>query len=292
MIETRELTKRYGRVHAVEDVTFTAVPGRVTGFLGLNGSGKTTTMRILLGLSRATSGQALINGRRYRDLDRPQRQVGAVLEQGLTHPGQSGRAHLITQALLAGVHRRRADELLEYVGLAGVDGKRTADYSLGMRQRLAVATALLGDPPVLVLDEPGNGLDPSGMAWLRELLRGHARSGGTVLVSSHLLAELEQLVDDVVIIAQGRVRLAAPLAELAGGDQSRLRVRGRDPHQLWQAYQQAGAQVSADGEVLYVAGLTAEDAGDIALHVRVPIYELVAETPNLEEVFLSLASGR
>lgn len=292
MIETRELTKRYGRVHAVEDVTFTAVPGRVTGFLGLNGSGKTTTMRILLGLSRATSGQALINGRRYRDLDRPQRQVGAVLEQGLTHPGQTGRAHLITQALLAGASPRRADELLEYVGLAGVDNKRTADYSLGMRQRLAVATALLGDPPVLVLDEPGNGLDPSGMAWLRELLRGHARSGGTVLISSHLLAELEQLVDDVVIIAQGRVRLAAPLAELAGGGQARLRVRGGDPHQLWQAYERVGAEVSTDGEVLYVAGLTAEEAGDIALHVRVPIYELFAETPNLEEVFLSLASGR
>src|SRR5688500_985044 len=178
MIETKQLTKRYGRVHAIEDISFTAVPGRVTGFLGLNGSGKTTTMRILLGLSRATSGQALINGRRYRDLDRPQRQVGAVLEQGLTHPGQSGRAHLITQALLAGASRKRADELLEYVGLADVDGKRTADYSLGMRQRLAVATALLGDPPVLVLDEPGNGLDPSGMAWLRELLRGHARAGG------------------------------------------------------------------------------------------------------------------
>jgi ABC-2 type transport system ATP-binding protein len=292
MIETRELTKRYGRVNAVEDVTFTAAPGRVTGFLGLNGSGKTTTMRILLGLSRATSGQALINGRRYRDLDRPQRQVGAVLEQGLTHPGQSGRAHLITQALLCGASRKRADELLEYVGLAEADGKRTADYSLGMRQRLAVATALLGDPPVLVLDEPGNGLDPSGMAWLRELLRGHARAGGTVLISSHLLAELEQLVDDVVIIAQGRVRLTAPLADLAGGSQMRLRVRGRDPHRLWQAYERAGAEVSTDGEVLHVAGLSPEDAGEIALHVRVAIYELVAETPNLEEVFLSLASGR
>jgi ABC-2 type transport system ATP-binding protein len=290
MIETRNLTKRYGRVNAVEDVSFTAVPGRVTGFLGLNGSGKTTTLRILLGLSRATRGEALINGRRYRDLDVPLRQVGAVLEQGLSHPGQSGRDHLITQGLLCGATKARADDLLEYVGLGDDADQRTGDYSLGMRQRLAVATALLGEPPVLVLDEPANGLDPSGMAWLRELLREHARSGGTVLISSHLLGELELLVDDVVIIADGRVRLATPLADLAGGG-GHLRVRGRDLGPLGQAYVQAGAEVESDGRFLYVAGLTAEDAGDIALHAGVPIYELVAEVPNLEEVFLSLAGG-
>ncbi|MET0418190.1 MAG: ATP-binding cassette domain-containing protein [Actinoplanes sp.] len=291
MIEIRNLTKRYGRVAAVEDATFSAPPGRVTGFLGLNGSGKTTTMRILLGLSRATKGQALINGQRYRDLDVPLRQVGAVLEQGLSHPGQSGRNHLITQGLLCGATKSRVDDLLDYVGLGEDGDMRTGDYSLGMRQRLAVATALLGDPAVLVLDEPANGLDPSGMAWLRELLRGHARSGGTVLISSHLLGELELLVDDVVIIADGRIRLAAPLTELAGGGAQRLRVRGRDPEALWRAYEQAGAEVATDGLFLFVAGLTAEDAGDIALHAGVPIYELVAEVPNLEEVFLSLAGG-
>ena len=292
MIETRQLTKTYGRVAAVTDLTFAAAPGRVTGFLGLNGSGKTTTLRLLLGLIGPTSGEALINGRRYRDLDQPLRQVGAVLEQGLSHPGQSGRDHLITQALRCGAGRSRVDQLLEYVDLSAAAGIRTGDYSLGMRQRLAVATALLGEPSVLVLDEPANGLDPSGMAWLRGLLREHAAAGGTVLISSHLLAELEQLIDDVVIIADGRVRLAAPLIEVAGGGMPRLRVRGRDPHKLWQAFERVGASVETDGKVLFVSGLSPEDAGDIALHMRVPVYELVAETPNLEEVFLSLAGGR
>jgi ABC-2 type transport system ATP-binding protein len=292
MIETRQLSKKYGPVHAVRDVTFTAAPGRVTGFLGLNGSGKTTTLRMLLGLSRATSGEALINGRRYRDLQHPLREVGAVLEQGLSHPGQSGHAHLVTQALLSGVDRSRVDALLEYVGLADATHQRTGDYSLGMRQRLAVATALLGEPQVLILDEPANGLDPSGMAWLRGLLRDHADAGGTVLISSHLLAELEHLIDDVVIIADGEVRLIAPLTEVAGGGASRLRVRGGDPQLLWDAYEQAGAEVSNDGPTLLVSGLTAEDAGHIALHVQVPVFELVSETPNLEDVFLSLAGGR
>jgi ABC-2 type transport system ATP-binding protein len=287
MIETRDLTKTYRGVDAVSDVTFTAAPGRVTGFLGLNGSGKTTTMRMLLGLARPTRGEALINGKRYRNLESPLRQVGAVMEQGLSHPGQSGYSHMVTQALLAGVSRRRVEELLEYVGLTRAGNKTTGAYSLGMRQRLAVATALLTDPPVLILDEPANGLDPSGMAWLRALLRERAAAGGTVLISSHLLGELEQMVDDVVIIAAGRVRLAAPLASLGGG--GRLRVRARDPHKLWQAYERAGASVTTDGEVLHVSGITAEDAGDIALHVRVPVYQLVTEVQNLEEVFMSLA---
>ena len=291
MIETRELTKTYGRVDAVRDVTFTAAPGRVTGFLGLNGSGKTTTLRMLLGLSRPSSGAALIGGRRYRDLRRPLREVGAVLEQGLCHPGQSGRAHLRTQAMLSGAGRHRVEQLLEYVGLADAADQRTGDYSLGMRQRLAVATALLGEPPVLVLDEPANGLDPSGMAWLRGLLHAHADAGGTVLISSHLLAELEQLIDDVVIIADGRIRLAAPLAAVAGDQTTRLRVRGGDPQLLWDAYERAGAAVDTDGRVLFVSGLTAEDAGEIALHVRVPVYELTAETPSLEKLFLDLAGA-
>ncbi|XVV14882.1 ATP-binding cassette domain-containing protein [Actinoplanes sp. CA-131856] len=291
MIEIRELTKTYGGIDAVKDVTFTASPGRVTGFLGMNGSGKTTTLRVLLGLSRATSGQALVNGRRYRDLDQPLRQVGAVLEQGLSHPGQTGRGHLRTQAFLCGAGADRVDELLEYVGLADAGSKRTGDYSLGMRQRLAVATAMLGEPPVLVLDEPANGLDPSGMAWLRGLLRGHAAAGGTVLISSHLLGELEQLVDDVVIIADGRIRLADPLEALTGRQAVRLRVRGRDPHALWAAFEQAGAAVTTDGQVLHVTGLTPEDAGDIAFAVQQPIYELTVDTPTLEQLFFQLAGS-
>ncbi|MGK5684317.1 ABC transporter ATP-binding protein [Actinoplanes sp. URMC 104] len=292
MIETRGLTKRYGGVDAVRDVTFTAAPGRVTGFLGLNGSGKTTTLRMLLGLARPTAGEALVNGERYRDLKHPLRQVGAVLEQGLAHPGQSGRGHLRTQALLCGAPKDRVESLLAYVGLDEEAARqRTGNYSLGMRQRLAVATALLGDPPVLVLDEPANGLDPSGMAWLRGLLRAHAGAGGTVLISSHLLAELELLIDDVVIIAGGRVRLAAPLDTVAGPRNTRLRVRGRDPQRLWQAFEQAGAEVSTDGHALYVTGLSAEDAGEIALYVQVPLSELTAETPSLEQLFLDLAEA-
>lgn len=290
MIETRELTKTYGRVDAVRDVTFTAAPGRVTGLLGLNGSGKSTTLRMLLGLTRPTRGQALINGSRYRDLKNPLRQVGAVLEQGLSHPGQTGYAHMMTQAKLSGASRERATALLEYVGLEDAGGKRSGEYSLGMRQRLSVATALLGEPSVLILDEPANGLDPPGMAWLRGLLRDHAYAGGTVLISSHLLSELELLVDDVVIIGEGRVLRAGPLDELRAGTQ--LRVRGGDHERLATAYEQAGATVTTERQALYVAGLSPEQAGDIALEQRIPIYELVAETQHLEDVFLSVAEAR
>jgi ABC-2 type transport system ATP-binding protein len=292
MIEIQKLTKKYGRAPVLQDVSFDAAPGRVTGFLGLNGSGKTTTLRILLGLSRADSGAALINGRPYRELKDPQRQLGAVAEQGLSHPGLTGRAHLTSQALLCGAGRARVDSVLAYVGLEEAATTRTGDYSLGMRQRLAVATALLGEPSVLVLDEPANGLDPSGMAWLRELLRAHADAGGTVLISSHLLAELELLIDDVVIIAAGRVRLRTPLADLTGTQAPELRVRGGDPQLLGQALARVGAEVSSEGPALRVVGLSPEDVGDIALHIGVPIYELVPETPNLSQIFMSLAAAR
>jgi ABC-2 type transport system ATP-binding protein len=291
MIETLELTKVYGKARAVDELSFTARPGRVTGFLGLNGSGKTTTLRMLLGLTRPTGGAALIGGRPFTELPQPLRRVGAVLEQGLSHPGQSGRAHLISQAMLAGVPRARADELLEQVGLADAATLRTGGYSLGMRQRLAVATALLGSPEVLILDEPANGLDPSGIAWLRTLLREHADAGGTVLISSHLLAELAQLIDDAVIIASGKLRHAGPLAELYGATTGRLRVRGRDPLTLWRVFEAAGAKVSADDQVLEVDGLSAEDAGELAFEAGVPIYELATDLPNLEQVFLELAAA-
>ena len=291
MIELIDLTKSYGRIRAVNGVTFTAEPGRVTGFLGLNGSGKTTTLRMLLGLTRPTSGTALINKVRYRELRDPARHVGAVLEQGISHPGQSGRAHLVTHALLSGVTRARVDPLLAYVGLADAAHQRCGAYSLGMRQRLAVATALLGDPPVLVLDEPANGLDPEGIAWLRELLRAHARKGGTVLIASHLLAELAQLIDDVVVISDGTIRYVAPLAQLYGSTSARLRIRGRDPERLSRALQAAGARVGTDGGALDVTGLTPEEAGDIAFEAQVPIYELVKDSPNLEQIFLDLVTA-
>jgi ABC-2 type transport system ATP-binding protein len=290
MIDIQGLTKTYGKVDAVRDVTFTAASGRITGLLGLNGSGKSTTLRILLGLTRPTRGSALINGHRYRDLDNPVRHVGAVIEQGLSHPGQSGYAHLVTQAMLSGIPRHRVGELLEYVGLEDAATKRTGDYSLGMRQRLAVATALLGEPSVLVLDEPANGLDPPGMAWLRDLLTAHAAGGGTVLISSHLLAELEHFVDDVVIIGKGQILASGTLAELSGT--ARLRVRGGDPHRLTAAFEQYGAAVVPDGPVLYVSGLSPEQAGDIALAARVAVHELTPEARNLEDIFMSLADAR
>jgi ABC-2 type transport system ATP-binding protein len=290
MIETVELTKNYGRVRAVDGLTFTARPGRVTGFLGLNGSGKTSTLRMLLGLSRPTSGAALIEGKPFAALDRPLNRVGAVLEQGLSHPGQSGRAHLIAQAILARAGRSRVDQLLDQVGLAADAHRRTGDYSLGMRQRLAVATALLGEPPILIFDEPANGLDPSGMAWLRDLLRAHAAAGGTVLISSHLLAELAQLIDDVVIIAGGRLRSAMSLTELYGLATQRLRVQGGDPGRLGQAFERAGATVTG-GPTLEVTGLSPREAGDIAFTEGIPLYELTAETPHLEQIFLDLAAA-
>ena len=291
MLETIDLTKAYGKVRAVDGLSFTARPGRVTGFLGLNGSGKTTTLRMLLGLTRPTSGVALIDGKPFTELTRPLREVGAVLEQGISHPGQSGRAHLVTQGMLAGAGRARVDLLLDQVGLTDAAHQRTGDYSLGMRQRLAVATALLGEPPVLILDEPANGLDPEGMAWLRQLLRDHASAGGTVLISSHLLAELAQLIDDAVIIANGRLRQATPLADLYGAATQRLRIRGRDPAELWRAFERTGAKVAFDDPTLEVVGLTSEEAGEIAYAAGVPLYELTIDTPSLEQIFLELAGA-
>jgi len=287
MIETVELTKAYRRARAVDSLSFTARPGRVTGFLGLNGSGKTTTLRMLLGLTRPTAGIGLIDGKPFQELPDPVRRVGAVLEQGISHPGQSGRAHLRGQAILAGAGRTRVDLLLDEVGLTDAAHQRTGDYSLGMRQRLAVATALLGEPPILILDEPGNGLDPEGMAWLRGLLRRHADAGGTVLISSHLLAELAQLIDDVVIIANGQLRHEGPVADLYG---TTLRVRGRDPEVLRMVFERAGGEVGGTDGTLDVAGLSGEQAGELAFAAGVPLYELAVDAPNLEQIFLGLAA--
>jgi ABC-2 type transport system ATP-binding protein len=211
------LTKTFGRVTAVRDLSVTVTPG-VTGFLGPNGAGKTTTLRMLLGLVRPTAGEATVGGRRYADLPHPRRTVGAVLDAVGFHPGRSGRQHLLIAASVAGLPRRRVDEALDAVQLAPADAsRRIGSYSLGMRQRLGLANALLGDPEVLMLDEPGNGLDPAGMAWLRRLLRDRAAAGGTVLISSHVLAEVAQTVDRVVIIGGGSLRYAGPLDGLAAG---------------------------------------------------------------------------
>jgi ABC-2 type transport system ATP-binding protein len=208
------LTKRFADVTAVEHLTFSLRPGTVTGFVGPNGAGKTTTLRLLLGLAEPTAGEALVFGRRYRELEQPARNVGAVLESNDFHPGRSGRDHLRVLARAAEVHDVRVAEVLALVGLEAVADRRVKGYSLGMRQRLGLAAALLGDPALLVLDEPANGLDPAGIRWLRTLLRDFAARGGTVLVSSHLLAEVAQTVDQMVIIDRGRLVAMAPLAEL------------------------------------------------------------------------------
>jgi len=211
------LTKRYGPVTAVDGLTFTVEPGQVTGFLGPNGAGKTTTLRMLLGLVEPTAGRALIGGLRYADLRQPRRAVGAVLEATGFHPGRTGRDHLRVLATAGGIPAERVAAVLEQADLAGAAGRRVRGYSLGMRQRLGLAAALLGDPGVLILDEPGNGLDPAGLAELRDLLRGLADGGRTVLMSSHVLSEVAQTVDRVIIIAGGTLRFAGPVRELTGG---------------------------------------------------------------------------
>jgi ABC-2 type transport system ATP-binding protein len=216
-IEVRSLTKRYGQVVAVDDLSFSIRSGTVTGFLGPNGAGKTTTLRLLLGLAEPTAGEALVFGRRYRELENPARKVGAVLETGDFHPGRSGRDHLRSLALAADISPSRVEEVLTLVGLEAAAHRRVKGYSLGMRQRLGLAVAILGDPELLVLDEPANGLDPAGVRWLRSFLRRFAEQGGTVLVSSHLLAEAAQTVDHVVIVDRGRRVAAGPLDELTEG---------------------------------------------------------------------------
>jgi ABC-2 type transport system ATP-binding protein len=220
VVSVSSLTKRFGEVTAVEDLSFSIVPGTVTGFLGPNGAGKTTTLRVLLGLAEPTSGQALVFGRPYQELEHPARRVGAVLESNDFHPGRSGRDHLRVLALAGEIPDQRVDEVLELVELAPAATRRVKTYSLGMRQRLGLAAALVGDPELLVLDEPANGLDPAGVRWLRVLLREFAERGGTVLVSSHLLAEVSQTVDQVLIIDRGRLMASTRLDELAGRGQT------------------------------------------------------------------------
>jgi ABC-2 type transport system ATP-binding protein len=234
-ISVQALTKRFGTVTAVDDLTFDVPPGSVTGFLGPNGAGKTTTLRMLLSLVRPTSGRALIGGRAYHEIENPRRKVGAVLEATGFHPGRRGRDHLLIAAQSAGLPQRRVDEVLGQVGLADAAARRVGGYSLGMRQRLGLAAALLGDPGVLILDEPGNGLDPAGLAWLRDLLRGLAAQGRTVIVSSHVLSEVAQTVDHVVIIHRGRLSFAGALGDLGETTESleaaflRLTLEGSRP---------------------------------------------------------------
>ncbi|WP_263118740.1 ABC transporter ATP-binding protein [Cellulomonas sp. RIT-PI-Y] len=290
-IEIRHLSKSFGPVRAVDDLSFTVAPGRVTGFLGPNGAGKTTTLRMLLGLIAPTSGTATIGGRRYADLDRPLRTVGAALEAADFHPGRTARDHLRVSAPKAGAPDSRADELLELVGLREAANRRVGGFSLGMRQRLGLAATLLGDPPVLLLDEPANGLDPEGIRWLRDLLRSLAAEGRTVLVSSHVLAEVQQTVDDIVVISRGRLVHSSPLSELVALAEHRVRVTTPDRAGLLALAERAGWSLTAgpDGSA-ELSGVDAATVGHAAFTAGLELHELSARGASLEDVFLRLTA--
>jgi ABC-2 type transport system ATP-binding protein len=291
-ISVQGLTKRFGDVLAVDRLDFEVEPGTVTGFLGPNGAGKTTTLRMLLGLVTPTAGTATIGGRPYRELADPARRVGAVLEASGFHPGRSARDHLRVLATSAGLGPRPVDEALERTGLAAAGRRRVGGFSLGMRQRLGLAAALLGDPEVLVLDEPANGLDPEGVHWLRGLVRGLADEGRTVLVSSHVLAEVAQTVDQVVIIDRGRLVAQSTLAALTAGADRTVRVRTPEPEALRDLLLARGATVTLDGPgQLVVGGATTEQVGQAAAAGGVVLHEMRFERSNLEDVFLEL-TGR
>jgi ABC-2 type transport system ATP-binding protein len=291
-IDVDGLTKQFDAVRAVDDLSFTVGPGRVTGFLGPNGAGKTTTLRCLLGLVAPTSGHATIDGHSYHDLPHPMRVVGSALEATGFHPGRNARNHLRVLARAAGIDEKRVPEVLDLVGLTDSTTRAVGGFSLGMRQRLQLAAALLGDPGVLVLDEPANGLDPEGIAWLRSFLRYLAGQGRTVLVSSHVLSEVEQTVDDVVIIAKGRLVRACPLEELTN-DHTHVVVRTPTPRQLADALatHAPGAVVTTEDGALHVVDADAATIGHIAFGAQVELHELRPAASDLEQVFLSLTGG-
>jgi len=289
------LSKQYRGVTAVDRLSFTVEPGRVTGFLGPNGAGKTTTLRMLLNLVMPSAGTATIGGRRYADLSEPARVVGAVLEASSAHQGRTGRNHLRACCITAGLPQSRVDEVLDLVGLVPAADRKFKGYSLGMRQRLGIATAMLGDPGVLLLDEPANGLDPEGIRWMRELLRGLASQGRTVLVSSHLLPEMQALADDVVIVAAGRLMRQGAVSDVLSSMAGTTTVTARtpEPEKLTRALRSAGLTATQDGpETLVVTGGTAAIVGDTALAAGVALHWLVADQPDLEDVFLELTQGK
>ena len=288
------LTKEYRSVKAVDDLSFVVEPGRVTGFLGPNGAGKTTTLRMLLSLVEPTSGTATIGGSRYADLDQPIRRVGGVLEASAAHKGRTGRDHLRVICQSAGIPLARADEVLELVGLTVAGGRTFGSYSLGMRQRLGLATALLGDPQVLILDEPANGLDPEGIRWMRDLLRTLAAHGRTVLLSSHLLAEMKLLADDLIIIAAGRLAARGTVASIVSSmtHGGRILVRTPEPGKLAAVLGSDAVVTPARNGDVYITGADAVAIGDAAQRAGIAIHQLVTERPDLEAAFLKLTAGK
>ncbi len=290
MIRFESLTKVYGEKRAVDDISVTIRPGRVTGFLGPNGAGKSTTMRMLLGLDRPTAGTAVIGDRRYAELDHPLRTVGALLEPRTGHPGQSARSHLLGMARSNGIGTHRVDEALATVGLDDVARSRIGTFSLGMRQRLGIASALIGDPEVLVFDEPVNGLDPEGVSWIRRLMRSLAAEGRTVFVSSHLLSEMADTADHLVIIARGRLVADAPLRELLDVTRT-AHIRSPEASALAVVLANAGLEVDAAGDGLRVSGDGIETIGALAHAHRLQIDELSFTGSSLEDVYARLTAG-
>ena len=288
-IDIKGLSKRYGPTLAVDDLSFGVEPGRVVGFLGPNGAGKTTTLRALLGLITPTEGTATIEGKRFVDLDDPVHTVGAVLDGGMLHPGRTGRNHLRMLATSAGIPRSRVDEMLTLVGLEAAADRRAGGYSLGMRQRLGLAAALLGDPRVLVLDEPANGLDPQGIRWLRDFLRSLAAEGRAVLVSSHVLAEVSQTAHEVVVISRGRSVAQSSLDELLATRSGGIRVAGPDVSRLAESLRAGGAEVTAAGDgAIVVRDRGGEQIGQVIAAERIVISELSPVGSSLEEIFFEL----
>ena len=288
MIEVADLTKRFGATLAVDDLSFSVEPGRITGFLGPNGAGKSTTMRAILGLVRPTAGRTAVLGRPYSELEDPVRRVGVLLETFDAHPGRTGRNHLRVLALAGGIPRSRVDEVLALVDMSTAARRRVKGYSLGMRQRLGLAAALLGDPEVLVLDEPANGLDPQGIRWLRDFLRSLATEGRTILVSSHVLSEVAQTVDDVVIIHRGSLVQQAAMAEVEAMAAGATSVRSPDAERLAHLLGEASLDAHVVGDGRLAVNAAPERVGEIAAVHGVVLHELVVERASLEEVFLEL----
>ncbi len=293
MIEVRGLTKRYGDVLAVDDLSFDVEPGKVTGFLGPNGAGKSTTMRVMLGLDRPSSGTAVVHGRLFSTLSEPLREVGALLDPGSVHPGRTGRNHLRVAARTNGIPTARVDEVIEQVGLADAARRRIKGYSLGMRQRLGIAAALLGDPGVLLFDEPINGLDLDGVLWLRGLLRRLADDGRTVLVSSHLMSEMQQIADRLVVIGRGRLIADATVDEILRGlGHLHVRVRSPEADSLLTQLQEKGLNVQrVDAQELHVEDSTAEQVGRLAHTLRIPLHHLSEVEQSLEQAYIELTSS-
>jgi ABC-2 type transport system ATP-binding protein len=292
MIEARSLSKRYGSKTAVDDVTFTVHPGKVTGFLGPNGAGKSTTMRMVVGLDRPTHGTVTVNGRPYAQHHSPLHEVGALLDAKAVHTGRSAYNHLLAMATTHGIGRARVQEVIEMTGLESVAGKRVGGFSLGMGQRLGIASALLGDPHTLLLDEPVNGLDPEGVVWVRNLVRFLAAEGRTVFLSSHLMSEMAVTADHLIVLGRGRVVADAPVADIVGRVRGMtVRVRSPQSARLAEVLTRAGATVtSVDRERLEVVGSTAETIGEAAAVAGVVLHELTPVTGSLEDAYMSLTA--